>query len=270
MADYEYRNRRERDEEWYPGNSERSGQRNRWWQPDDQDWERDYDYYSRPRSMRGNRGAFNRERGGRFGQSGDYQTGYGEGHMSSERDYGSRSGRGNWGEDYGYDQQQSNYGYSQQSDSGWMGRSESGQRNRSQNWMSEGPNRGHGPEGYKRSDERIQEDVHERLTQHGWLDARNIRVSVENGEVTLEGHVNSRDAKRMAEDTTEDIFGVQQVHNRLRVQQDQQNQHGWSMYSSGSQQENQQSHQGQTQNRQTAGSKQGNSQSRTSTSKQNN
>ncbi len=56
------------------------------------------------------------------------------------------------------------------------------------------------------------------LTRHGDIDATNIQVRVENGEVTLEGTVNSRREKRMAEDAVEDLHGVREVHNRLRVE----------------------------------------------------
>ena len=41
---------------------------------------------------------------------------------------------------------------------------------------------------------------------------------VQNGEVTLQGSVPDRSMKRAAEDLTEEISGVQQVHNRLRVE----------------------------------------------------
>jgi BON domain-containing protein len=40
---------------------------------------------------------------------------------------------------------------------------------------------------------------------------------VRNGEVTLEGTVNERHMKRRAEDCAEDVSGVSQVHNRLRI-----------------------------------------------------
>jgi osmotically-inducible protein OsmY len=86
-------------------------------------------------------------------------------------------------------------------------------------WMMPGPMTGRGPEGYQRSDERIKEDVCERLTQHGQLDASNIKINVTACEVTLEGTVDSRGAKRMAEDTVESVSGVRDVHNQLRVQQ---------------------------------------------------
>ena len=81
-----------------------------------------------------------------------------------------------------------------------------------------GPHSGRGPQGYQRSDARIEEDVCEHLTHHGMLDATGIQVQVENGEVTLTGTVESRQAKRMAEDILDGISGVRDIHNQLRVQ----------------------------------------------------
>jgi hypothetical protein len=77
---------------------------------------------------------------------------------------------------------------------------------------------GRGPKGYIRSDDRIKEDVNDRLEQHGEIDAWEIVVMVQNGEVTLEGTVPDRRTKRLAEDVVEDSPGVKQVHNRLRIQ----------------------------------------------------
>jgi hypothetical protein len=88
-----------------------------------------------------------------------------------------------------------------------------------EDWMNEGPHIGLGPKGYSRSDERIEEDANERLTRHGRVDARNVAVSVENGEITLEGTVDSRLSKRLAEDALETISGVRDIHNRLRITQ---------------------------------------------------
>lgn len=78
--------------------------------------------------------------------------------------------------------------------------------------------RGLGPKGYKRSDERISEEVHQRLTDDSWLDASNINVSVSGGEVTLSGTVDSREAKHRAERIVEDLSGVDHVQNNLRIQ----------------------------------------------------
>jgi osmotically-inducible protein OsmY len=81
-----------------------------------------------------------------------------------------------------------------------------------------GDRRGLGPQGYKRSDDRISEDAHERLTDDAWLDASKIAVSVSGGEVTLSGTVDSREAKHRAERLVEDISGVSHVQNNLRIQ----------------------------------------------------
>jgi osmotically-inducible protein OsmY len=84
---------------------------------------------------------------------------------------------------------------------------------------AEGPHSGKGPQGYQRSNERIHEEVCEALTRHSQVDASNIRVRVENGEITLEGTVASRREKRMAEEAVENLSGVRDVHNHLRVGQ---------------------------------------------------
>jgi osmotically-inducible protein OsmY len=77
--------------------------------------------------------------------------------------------------------------------------------------------RGKGPKGYQRSDERIKDDINDRLTDDGWLDATNIDVEVSNREVTLSGHVFNRGDKRRAEDIAEAVSGVDHVQNNLRV-----------------------------------------------------
>lgn len=85
---------------------------------------------------------------------------------------------------------------------------------------SQGPFRGRGPKGYKRSDERIREDVCERLTQDDRVDASNVEVTVKNCEVTLTGTVGSREEKRRAEDISDNISGVTDVSNKLRVSEE--------------------------------------------------
>lgn len=79
--------------------------------------------------------------------------------------------------------------------------------------------RGHGPSGYTRSDERIMEDACDALTDDWGVDARQISVTVNNGEVTLDGTVPSREHKRRAEDCVEDLSGVKHVQNNLRIQE---------------------------------------------------
>jgi osmotically-inducible protein OsmY len=82
-----------------------------------------------------------------------------------------------------------------------------------------GEHRGRGPRNYARSDDRIRDDVNDRLTDDPHVDASDIDVSVSNREVTLSGHVKSRFAKRHAEDIAESVSGVTHVQNNLRVQQ---------------------------------------------------
>lgn len=76
---------------------------------------------------------------------------------------------------------------------------------------------GRGPRGYQRSDDRIREDVCDRLTDDPWVDASEVEVTVRNAEVTLSGTVRDREDKRRTEDITENISGVREVHNNLRV-----------------------------------------------------
>jgi hypothetical protein len=80
--------------------------------------------------------------------------------------------------------------------------------------------RGRGPKGYQRPDERIREDINEALTDDETLDASDISVEVSNCEVTLSGTVLNRDDKRRAEDIAEDVSGVRHVQNDIRVERE--------------------------------------------------
>ena len=76
---------------------------------------------------------------------------------------------------------------------------------------------GRGPKNWTRSDARIHDDVCERLAHHRDVDASDIEVKVEGGEVTLSGGVASRFMKYAAEDAAAEVMGVHDVHNRLRI-----------------------------------------------------
>jgi hypothetical protein len=80
-----------------------------------------------------------------------------------------------------------------------------------------GQHRGKGPRGYKRLDERIREEVNDRLCFDDRLDASEIVVSVQDGEVSLSGTVTDKASKRRAEDIVEEISGVSNVENRIRI-----------------------------------------------------
>jgi hypothetical protein len=77
---------------------------------------------------------------------------------------------------------------------------------------------GKGPKGYTRSDDRLREDVSDRLTEDPEIDASGLTVTVKEAEITLDGTVPERHMKRRAEDIAEGVMGVRQVHNRLRVE----------------------------------------------------
>jgi osmotically-inducible protein OsmY len=133
-----------------------------------------------------------------------------------------RSGR--W-----FDQRGVQYGQGQGAGAAWnepMGRSRSSAwSDRARQWgqfggQLSGGFAGRGPKGYTRSDERIREDVSDKLMEHPDLDASEIEVRVSGGEVTLSGSVDSRWAKRLAEDVAESCTGVRDVMNQLRVPSD--------------------------------------------------
>ncbi|WP_172461808.1 BON domain-containing protein [Dyella jiangningensis] len=84
-------------------------------------------------------------------------------------------------------------------------------------YQEQGEHRGKGPMGYRRSDERIRDDVCEALTLDPWLDATHIQVNVDGGVVTLQGTVSDRHMKYRAEECADQASGVQDVENRIRV-----------------------------------------------------
>lgn len=127
------------------------------------------------------------------------QTGYGRGGYEQGR-YGQlRSGPS--------DYWQSGFGRSGYGDEAWSQRGRSGQ----------GGFAGRGPKGYQRSDERLRDEVSDRLMEHDQLDASDIEVQVKDGEVMLTGTVADRWMKRLAEDVAEQVMGVRDVMNQIRV-----------------------------------------------------
>lgn len=92
----------------------------------------------------------------------------------------------------------------------WFGDDEAARRR-------EQDHRGRGPKGYTRSDERIRDDANDRLTDDPRVDASNITLEVDKGEITLNGTVSNRREKRLAEDCVDSVSGVKHVQNNLRV-----------------------------------------------------
>lgn len=177
------------------------------------------------------------------GQS--YGGGYGSSMMGREREWPQRD----FGGDFDRDRSRSDYGYGSSSD-----RDREGMRGYGSDYQSQGRQQGiasdypsqmryqgsagfgsgseygqasslsgtrhyigKGPKGWKRSDERIVDDVCEILERNPMIDASNIEVAVKEGLVTLSGMVEDRRQKRLAEDLIESLSGVRDVHNELTV-----------------------------------------------------
>lgn len=87
----------------------------------------------------------------------------------------------------------------------------------SQNNQQHGPHHGKGPKGYTRSDEKIKEDVQEKLYHDTFIDASDIEVTVDDGEVTLSGTVDHKRTRRRAEDCADSVAGVKNVSLNLKI-----------------------------------------------------
>lgn len=174
-------------------------------------------------SYRGSEGSFGSSQGGYGGGYGGYsqQGSQGPGSYGSQyyNERGERGGpatrerEGSLGGYYG-----SSYGSGIGGYAGGYGNYGGGMGSYMGQGAMPGRHAGRGPRGWQRSDDRIKEDINERLTQHPDIDASDIDVQVHNAEVTLTGKVDERRAKRLAEDVAESVSGVRQVHNQLRVE----------------------------------------------------
>lgn len=123
--------------------------------------------------------------------------------LSSESQGRSQPRQGGFGQTrYG----QNRYGQSGYGESSFYGRGRQQQRRYPQ-----------GPKGYTRSDERLREDISERLMQAYDIDSSEVTVQVQGGKVVLEGTVPSRHMKHAIEDIADGAPGVQDVDNRIRV-----------------------------------------------------
>jgi osmotically-inducible protein OsmY len=192
-------------------------------------WENEHDERSRYGNPIGGSGferGYNQSRNDysqRYNNMSNYRSGersgrYGERDYDYDRDR-DRWGRGNEWRDDRYDRGNEGRGWLDRASdavASWFGDEEAERRRRMDDQRQ---HRGRGPKGYRRSDERIKEDVNDRLGDDYYLDASDVEVAVENTEVTLTGTVRNRSDKRRAEDIAESVSGVTNVENRLRVKQ---------------------------------------------------
>ena len=136
----------------------------------------------------------------------DYERDFGE----SSRDYGweekfnQRERAGGWND---MDMRQNDFGTRRYSQDNF----------RETRWGGKEDHFGKGPKGWKRSDERIREEACEALYHNPRVDASDIEVDVHDRIITLSGNVDSRDTKRFVERCVEDITGVEDVYNHLRI-----------------------------------------------------
>jgi osmotically-inducible protein OsmY len=161
---------------------------------------------------------------GRFGQ-----RPYGQGgpNYGSGQGYGQGSGQGAYGQGgygqggfaqggQGYDQE--GFGQSRGYGQGSYGAAgQGGYETYGQGAYAGSQRARRGPKGYKRSDERLKEDISERLMNNAYIDAAEVTVDVQNGKVTLEGTVPERRMKHQIEDLVDNCPGVQDIENRVRV-----------------------------------------------------
>lgn len=183
---------------------------------DDPRRERERSHRGWPESARGDEGR-NREERDRAGRRGDRDwSGENPDYSPPERP-DQYAGRSDWGNQGSW----GSYG----TRAAWTGASD--RENRGTEWRrlreewdrrQRGPYAGRGPKGWRRSDERILEEINERLTDHPAIDATEVEVTVHGGEATLTGTVEDRNSKRLAEDIADSVSGVTEVHNQLRIQ----------------------------------------------------
>ena len=220
---------RERDERWRAGErdrpiTERASDEVRSWFGDDEARRRRYlDEQRDDREKWMGRPEHMRESGDRYAAP---PRDYGRDDLNRERDFGRSDRYANTDEGSRYGSRAWNetrpggYGRGAEMYRGTSGyeadRTAAGRWRSSPDWEP-GPFFGRGPRGYQRSDERIREEICERLTRHGRIDASDIDIRVANAEVTLEGSVDDRESKRLAEDVAESVFGVKDVNNQIKV-----------------------------------------------------
>jgi hypothetical protein len=77
--------------------------------------------------------------------------------------------------------------------------------------------RGRGPKNYRRTDERIRDEVCSLLTIDEEVDASDIDVAAADSIVTFVGTVKNRNMKRRAEDIALSVPGVVDVQNELTI-----------------------------------------------------
>jgi hypothetical protein len=128
-------------------------------------------------------------------------------------------------DDYTEFERQSGFAGERAYPTGWRPTEDRGMQESQETWRPAGPglapgrgvHRGKGPKSYRRSDARILEELCDRLTDDGDVDATDVECSVQDGEVTLNGSVATRPEQRRAGQLSGSVRGVVAVHDRIHV-----------------------------------------------------
>jgi hypothetical protein len=168
--------------------------------------------------------------GGTYGemeQYGDPQAGFGYG---SERDWSGTRGQGGYGDAEERSAYRGGYrggyravhgdGHRDEQDRGGRSQGDYPQRTQERGsfggWSSSSSHQQRGPKGYKRSDERLLDEICQRIAQSD-IDASDVTVQVQDGHVTLDGTIPHRRMKYELEEMADRVMGVSDIDNRLRM-----------------------------------------------------
>jgi hypothetical protein len=83
--------------------------------------------------------------------------------------------------------------------------------------MGQGTTSRRGPKGWQRTDDRLKDDICERLYHTLHIDSSEVTVEVKDGKVMLDGTVPQRGMKHALEDLIDSLPGVHDIDNRVRV-----------------------------------------------------
>lgn len=145
-------------------------------------------------------------------------------------DQGGRTSRGraqNWGpqgseRDFGYGSTQESRDFRNQREDRYEGALDFGSHAFQPRHPSPSTSQrfGRAPKGFKRSDERIKEEICEMIMRDESIDASDVEIEVSSGEVTLTGTVPERKMKHAVEDLIEATLGVSDIHNQIKVKRE--------------------------------------------------
>jgi hypothetical protein len=200
----------------YQGTQSRTPERFSRDQPDGREAGRDY-YNRLNQDLRSGTGSSSRSAYSSQNTPYSSQSGSSYGSYGRSGSTGSSSDSGRYGSS-NYGGSNSGSGAGSMYGSNWSNQSGTyGDNSGSYGSASRGQYAGKGPKGWRRSDDRVKEDVCEYLERSAMIDASDVDITVAEGVVTLTGTVPDRQMKRMCEDEIEHLPGVKDVNNQLRV-----------------------------------------------------